>query len=49
MRPVSGCLDARDLELEPVALFEMMDAAVEREQELEAMVRPPAESYHLVI
>jgi hypothetical protein len=30
-----GCLDALDLKLEPVALFEMMDAPIEREQELE--------------
>jgi hypothetical protein len=40
MRPVSGCLAARNFEFEPVALFEMMDAPVERQQELEAMVRP---------
>jgi hypothetical protein len=33
--PLLGCLDALDLELEPVALFEMMDAPIEREQELQ--------------
>jgi hypothetical protein len=30
-------LDALDLELEPVAFLEVMDAAIEREQELEPM------------
>jgi hypothetical protein len=40
VRPVLGCLDARNFEFKPVALFEMMDTSVEREQELEAMARP---------
>ena len=40
MRPVTGCLAERDVEFEPVALFDMMNAPVERQQELEAMVRP---------
>ena len=42
-------LDSFDLELYPVTLFEMMDTPVEREDELEAIVQPRAESYHLVI
>jgi hypothetical protein len=33
-----GCLDAPDLELEPIAFFEMMDAPIEREQELEPVL-----------
>jgi len=39
MRPVRGRSDARYFELEPVALFEMMDAPIKSEQELKAMVR----------
>jgi hypothetical protein len=39
MRPVRGRRDAGDFELKPVALFEMMDAPIESEQELKAMVR----------
>jgi hypothetical protein len=30
-------LDALDLELDPVALFEMMDAAIEGQQELKSV------------
>jgi hypothetical protein len=33
-----GCLDALDLKLEPVAFFKMMDAPIEREQELEPVL-----------
>jgi hypothetical protein len=36
--PLLGCLDALDLELEPVAFFKMMDAPIEREQELEPVL-----------
>ncbi len=39
MRPVRRRRDAGDFELEPVALFEMMDTPIEREQELKPMVR----------
>jgi hypothetical protein len=33
-----GCLDALDLELEPAAFFKVMDAPIEREQELEPVL-----------
>ena len=49
MRPVRRRIDAGDFELEPVALFEMMDAPIKFEQVLKAMVRRATESYHLVI
>jgi hypothetical protein len=39
MRPVLGSLDPPDFELERVALFEMMDAPVEREEEIQAVVQ----------
>jgi hypothetical protein len=35
---VAPCLDSLDLELEPVAFFEMIDAPIEREQELEPVL-----------
>jgi hypothetical protein len=46
MRSLRGCLNARDLELEPIALFQMMNAPVERQQELEAMV--PRSQTHII-
>jgi hypothetical protein len=39
MRSVPSRLDPCDFELEPVALFEMMNAPIKGEQELEAMIR----------
>ena len=39
MRPIRRRRNAGDFELEPVALFEMMDAPIKAEQELKAMVR----------
>ena len=33
MRSLLGCLDALNLELDPIALFEMMDAPIESEQD----------------
>jgi hypothetical protein len=44
-----GCLDAPDLELEPLAYLEVMDAPIEREQELEPILGFPVLSYHLII
>jgi hypothetical protein len=38
VRPFRGRLDEGDFELEPVALLEVMNAPIERQQELEAMV-----------
>ena len=38
VRSLLGCLDALDLELEPVALLEMMDEAIESQQELEPVL-----------
>jgi hypothetical protein len=38
VRPKRRGLDARDFELEPVSLLEMMDTPVERQQELEPVV-----------
>jgi hypothetical protein len=40
MRPLGGRPNTRDFELQPIALFEMMNAAVEPQQELEAMIWP---------
>jgi len=37
VRAFLGRLDALDLELDPVALFEMMDAAIESQQELKSV------------
>jgi len=37
MRPRTGRLDAPDLELHPIALFEMVNASIEGEQELKRM------------
>ena len=48
MRSPRSCLDARDFKLEPVALFQMMNAPVERQQELEAMVRRRA-TIHIIL
>jgi hypothetical protein len=42
MRPIRRRRNAGDFELEPVALFEMMDTAIKAEQELKAMVRGAA-------
>jgi len=39
MRPLPGRLDALDLELDPVALFEVVDASVEGQQKLEGVFR----------
>ena len=39
MRPLRGHANASELEFDPIALFEMMNAPIERQQELEAMVR----------
>jgi len=36
VRAFLGHLDALDLELDPVALFEMMDATIESEQEFKS-------------
>jgi hypothetical protein len=47
VRPLIGCLDALDLELDPVTLFEVMDAPVEGEQELQAVV--DVAIYHIMI
>jgi len=44
-----GNLDPLDLELEPVAFFKMMDAPIEREQELERIVGFTLVSYHIMI
>jgi hypothetical protein len=39
MRPVRRRPNAGDFELEPVALFEVMDTPIKSEQELQAMIR----------
>jgi hypothetical protein len=40
MRPLGGRPNTRDFELQPIALFEVMNAAVEPQQELEPMIWP---------
>jgi hypothetical protein len=46
--PLRRCRDAPDFKLEPVALFKMMNTAVECEQKLESLGPTPNDSYHLV-
>jgi len=41
MRPLRRRLHALDFEFEPVSPFQMMNAPVERQQELETIVRRP--------
>ena len=49
MRSLRVCFNAPDFELEPIALLQMMNASVKRQQELEPRGLPPDNSYHLVI
>lgn len=44
-----GCTDERDFEFQPVALFKMMNAPIERQQKFEGRSPPRDRSYHLVI
>nr|WP_294505857.1 hypothetical protein [uncultured Rhodopila sp.] len=37
VRPLGGCCAALDLEFEPVSLFEMVNAAIKRQQELKGV------------
>ena len=46
MRTHFSRLDALDLELHPVSLFEMMDATVEGQQKLKRLFRP--RNYHIL-
>lgn len=46
MRSLWRSLDARDFELEPVPFLEVMNAPVEREQELKPVVR--GTSVHII-
>jgi hypothetical protein len=39
VRPLCDHSDASDSERDPVALFEMMNAPIKRQEELEAMIR----------
>ena len=39
MRPLGRNVNAADLEFDPMALLKVMDAAIEGEQELQAVVR----------
>jgi hypothetical protein len=43
VRSLPGRLDALDLELDPVALFEVVDARVESQQKLEGVFRFPTD------
>src|SRR5450755_724027 len=46
VRSLLGCLDALDFKLYPIALFEMVNAPIEREQEFESVLAVHIMSRH---
>jgi len=47
VRTLFGRFDALDLALDPVALFEMMDASIESKQEFESVFGSSGLTYHV--